>query len=188
MSKTMRKILSFVLALTVVFTIPVIAFAADTEYFGYSIVSVSAVNGDWKNDYVDTVKIVLRGTGKKTVGTGTVISVGTNEDADNIAVFTKGDIKASFSGSNTTIELKLDKTLDHGTEYKFKIHEGAFAASDGKVNYPYTFTATGNAIIETLNEELAINPIQKLIVWLQNWEYGWLFKPAILIMQFFLSL
>lgn len=191
MKKSLKKVISVFLALVVLFAVPVIAGATEGEHFDFSSASVKAVGGSWKDDYVEKIQITLVGDSKKLVGTGAVISIGTNEDADNVGTFDKNQIEVSFSGKNTVITVSLYQKLDHAAEYKFDIKEDAFATDAGKTNASYIYSTTGNLILETLNLtpfDIPLNPIEKLIYDMEHSEYSWLFYPIIIILKFFVSL
>lgn len=188
MTKAFKKIFAVLLALTVIFSIPVIA-GAEAETFDYQLVSTKAVSGTWKDDYVGRVRIVLSGDGKAFGENDVVLTVGTNETADNFAVIRKSDASVKFENGQTVIEFNLNRTLNHQDEITFAVKEGAFKSADSSMNAGYSFSVSGNAIIESLDkEEIAVNPIEKLIILIQDWKYGWLLYPVVLIMQWFLSL
>ena len=189
MKNTFKKVLALLLALTVVFSIPVIAGAAD--YFEFKSVSAEAVSGTWKNDKVDTMQLIIHGDGRKFTGTDVIVTVGSGTSKTNVATFRKDDVRVSFSGDKTVIEFDLNKTLDHAATYNFVIKEGTFKSGDGKVNASYVYSTTGNLLIETIDVtpiDIPANPLEKLVQKMENSEYAWLFKPLIFMMKFFMSL
>lgn len=189
MKKTLKKVLALMLALTVVFSIPVIAGAAD--YFDFRTVSAEAVSGTWKKDKVETMQLIIHGDGRRFVGSDVIVSVGSGTSTTNVATFKKDDVKVSFSGDKTVIEFNLNKTLSHGTTYNFEIKEGTFATGTGKLNAAYVYSTTGNLIIETLEVtplDIPANPLEQLVRDMERSDYAWLLKPLILIMKWFMSL
>lgn len=188
MTKSIKKIFAVLLTLTVIFSVPVIAGAVD-ETFDYQLVSTKAVSGRWKDDYAGRFRIVLSGKGNSLGENDVILTFGTNETADNFAVVRKSDASVSFDSGKTVIEFNIDKVLNHQDEITFAIKDGAFKAADGSTNAGYLFKLSGNAIIESLDkEEIAVNPIEKLIIKIQEWKYGWMLYPVVLVLQWFLSL
>lgn len=192
MKKSLKKVISFVLAAIMIFAIPVIGSAAETENFNISSCEITAESGTWKNDYVENLKVVLRGN---CYGFGTsdvILTVGSNGSTDNIRVITKSDIiSSSFQAGSVTLVFRVDRVLSHADTYSVYVKEGAFANRSNAVNNAFTADTTGNAIIETLEikqDELPKNPIEQLIVLIENWEYGKYFMWAVAIMRWFLSL
>lgn len=192
MKKTLKKVLAVVLAFTVIFTVPVIAFAeGEVEKFDYSLVEIVCTDGVWKDNYVNTLKITVKGAGKAVAGTGVILTAGTNEEADNMLQLTADAVSVSFNGENTILEFTLDKCLDHATEYNFCIKEGAFSSNDAKVNAEYKFSTTGNLIIETINVtpiDIPANPLEKLVRDMENSKYAGLLKYVIKLLKWFMSL
>ena len=187
MTKTLKKVLAFVLAMTVVFSIPVLASAADS-FFDFTDYEIKVTDGDFSGRQVNKMKITLTGAAKKVVGTDVILSFGTNDDEDNIASFKASELSISYSGGKTVIEVPLNKQLDHGTEYSIYIKEGSFASGDGKVNACYIIETTGNLILDTIEEELFVNPLGRLIQKMESSKYAWLLYPIIVMVRFFMSL
>lgn len=188
MKKTFKKVLALLLALTVVFTIPVIACAEDDGKFDYGFVGLEVTDGKWLKNYVNTIKLTIKGDGIKTVGTDVILTMGTNAAGDNMLKLKKSDLKIKFNLDTTTIEFKVDKKLDHAKDYTFCIKEGSFSTSSGTVNSEFKYSTTGNLIIETINEELSENPIGRLVKDMENSDYAWLWFPVIVILKWFMSL
>ena len=191
MKKTFVKVLSLVLAAVMLFAVPVIGSAAESSNFDILSGSVSAVSGTWKDDYVENLKVVFRGP--YDFGTNDVIlTIGANGSTDNVITIRKADIiTSSFSAGSVTITFRLDRRLSHADTYNICVMEGAFTNRTGEVNNEFTFSTSGNLIIETLEikqDELPKNPIEKLIILIENWEYGKYFMWAVAIMRWFLSL
>lgn len=188
MKKTFKKVLAVILAMTVLAFIPVIAFAADG--FSISSASIKALSGTWKDDYVERVQITLEGDGRKLATDGAILTVGTNDEGNNMMTVMCSDVSVSFSGKNTVIEFNLNQRLDHGTVYNFVIKEGAFASARNIKNDAYKISVTGNALIETVDVtpyDVPHNPIYKFINWMEE-KNATLFAPIIFIIKFFLWL
>lgn len=191
MKKTFIKVLSLVLAAVMLFALPVIG-SAEEKNFNISMGSVAAASGTWKDDYVENLKVELKGT---VYGFGTndvILTIGVNGSADNVITVRKSDIISSnFSAGAVTIIFRLDRRLSHADTFSICVKEGAFANRNGAVNNEFNFNTTGNLIIETLEikqDELPKSPIEKLIILIENWEYGKYFMWAVAIMRWFLSL
>lgn len=188
MTKTWKKVLSLVLAMMVVFSIPVVASAADS-YFDFTNFECIATDGDFSSRQVNKIKITLTGAAKKVVSSDVILTMGTNADADNMYEFKASDLKISFSGDKTVIEFSINEQLDHGTEYNFYIKGGCFASSDGKVNAGYMINTTGNLILSAIdNGEYFNNPLGRLIQKMESSKYAWLLYPIIVMVRFFMSL
>ena len=192
MKTTLEKVISFVLAAIMIFAVPVISSAEEIANFNIMSSSISAASGTWKNDYVENLKVVLTGSCYAFGTNDVILTVGTNDSADDVCTVTKADIiSSSFQGGSVTLVFRVDRVLTHAYTYKVSVKEGAFANRSGAVNNSYTASATGNAIIETLEikqDELPKSPIEQLIVLIENWEYGKYFMWAVAIMRWFLSL
>lgn len=187
MKKTLKKVLSAILAMTILFTIPVIAFAAD-DYFDFDSVTIKALTGTWKKDTVERVQITITGSGRKLLTKDVILTVGTNEDADNICSVTLSEATVEFTGKKTIIEFDLNKKLDHGTVYNFLIKEGAFGTTRNAKNNAYKLSVTGNVIIETLNVtpyDVPNNPIYRWINHMEKSKYRTLLYPIIVVFRFF---
>ena len=192
MKKTFTKILSFVLAAVMLLSIPVIAAAEDAGKFDFTVGQVSAASGKWRDDYVETLKVVIKRGATAYAADGVILTVGTNDTSDNVAVVTRADIiSANFRTNDLTLEFKISCKLNHGDTYTIAIKEGAFKDRNGAVNNEFKFSATGNAIIETLDIEdleLQKSPMEQFVVWIDSLEYGWLLYPIKMIILWFLSL
>ena len=189
MKKTLKKLLAAVLALTVLFTVPVMAFAA-SDYFDFTGSEVAATSGTWKDDYVGNIKITLFGDARKSASSDFLCKVLVN--GKEILTLQKSDVKISFSGNKTVIEFALNKKINHADNYVFEIAEGAFTTAFGKINAAYeTEPVSGNLILNTLDiadDELPKSPIEQLIVYLESLEYSFLLYPVIFILKFFVAL
>lgn len=192
MKKTLKKVISFVLAAIMIFAIPVISSAEEIENFNITSCEISAASGTWKNDYVENLKVVLKGNCYAFGTSDVILTVGVNGGTDNICVITKNDIiSSSFQAGSVTLVFRVDRVLSHADTYSVNVKEGAFVNRNGAVNNAISSSTTGNAIIETLEikqDELPKSPIEQLIVLIENWEYGKYFMWVVAIMRWFLSL
>lgn len=190
MTKTLRKVLSVVLALMVVFSIPVIA-SADDGYFDFDENNYEciATDGNFKTRQVNKIKITLIGAARKVVGTDVILTMGTNDEGDNMLALKKSDMTINFNGDKTIIEFSLNRQLDHSTNYNIYIKEDSFASNDGKVNAGYMINTTGNLILASIDDgEYFNNPLGRIVQQLESSEYAWLLYPVILILRWFMSL
>lgn len=190
MKKSIKTLLSAIIALAVLLTIPVIAFAEDST-FDFKSASVKVISGSWKDDKADRVQVIIVGAGRKLVTDGVILTVGTNEEADNICSVTLADATVNFAGEKTTIEFNLNQNIDHEQVYSFLIPEGAFASSTNAQNNAYKHDVTGNVILETMNVtpyDVPNNPIYKFINYLEGLKYSFLFYPIIIVLKFFVGL
>ena len=190
MKKTLKKVLALLLALTVIFSIPVIACAADDGgKFDFTDFDLKVTDGDWLKNKVNKVRITVSGPADRIAASGVILTMGTNAAADNMFTFKRADlIKCTCKNGVTTLEFKVDKKLDHAKDYTFRIVEGAFASNDGTVNSEYKETMSGNLIIETIDADLSENPIGRLVKDMENSDYAWLWFPVIVILKWFMSL
>ena len=191
MKKTFIKVLSLVLTAVMLFALPVIG-SAEEENFNISMGSVAAASGTWKDDYVENLKVELKGTVYGFGSNDVILTIGVNGSTDNvITVRTSDIISSSFSAGAVTVIFRLDRRLSHADTFNICVKEGAFANRNGAVNNEFNISTTGNLIIETLEikqDELPKSPIEQLIVLIENWEYGKYFMWAVAIMRWFLSL
>lgn len=190
MKKSIKKVLSVILAMTILFTIPVIAFAAD-DTFDFDSVSIRALTGTWKKDTVDRVQITITGAGRKLLTNDVILTVGTNDAANNICTVTLADATVEFTGKKTIIEFDLNKKLDHSKVYNFLIKEGVFGTTRNAENNAYKLSVTGNVLVETLDVtpyDVPNNPIYRWINYMEESKYRTLLYPVIVIFRFFAGL
>ena len=74
-----------------------------------------------------------------------------------------------YSKGSVKVLVPFYAYFDHGETYNFCFPAGTFMDEDGNLSEEYTFSVSGNAIIETLDaEHVPTKPIEKLIVWLYS--------------------
>lgn len=169
MTKTFSKVIAVVLSLCLVFAVPVMA-SAEGEKVALSGGKLIAAVGDWSIDYVDYVEIEVSGDVWDFAG-DTILTVGAGEAADDIATVEVNGATYSFTADGTfTVKVPLDITVDHSETYNFCFVDGAFVNEENIASEEYTFSVSGNAIIETLEvEHVSTKPIEKLIDWMYSW-------------------
>lgn len=186
MTKSFSRVMAIILSLVMLIALPVVSGAADAEA-EISNVNLTVVSGKWSDDYVGTLRLTFDCDATKAVGS-TLITVSRNSERNIIGVVKLEDASVSVSGNTVSVEFDLDRTIEHSDTYIFAVNEGAFTADDGTVNAGYAYSMTGNALIEAIDkEEIAVSPIQQLIVWLKSFNASWL-KPIIDILIWFTKL
>lgn len=186
MKKTFKRIISVLLTVLFVCGVPVFA-GAEGECFDITSVTVKAVDGNWKSDYVETLEITVKGNISAFVASGVVVSFG--NEATGMRAFDVNSVSVKGDGDTAVITFDINSTLSQSEEYSIVINSGVFTSADGKLNNSYTKKLSGNLIIETLDiENIPVNPIEKLIIKINKWKYGWALKPVVLVLEWFLSL
>ena len=168
MTKTFSKVMAAILALCVLFAVPVIASAEDAT-IKLSNGSVTAVYGDWNTDYVESIIIEVRGD-VSALASDVIVTVGSGDSYSNIkTVAVSGSSYEFTSKGSVKVLVPFYAYFDHGETYNFCFPAGTFMDEDGNLSEEYTFSVSGNAIIETLDaEHVPTKPIEKLIVWLYS--------------------
>ena len=78
--------------------------------------------------------------------------------------------------------------MAHEAEYTVTVAESSFKTADGKLSAEYSFTTTGNLILEKLNGDRPTTTMQKFIRWLSGWKYADIIKPIIDLLKWLDSL
>lgn len=169
MTKTFSKVLAVILSLAVLFAVPVMANAEETTFALTG--SIYGVEGDWDDDYVQTIAIEVKGE-IANFAEGAVVSVGTGAEVANILTAKIADIGYALTpgGGSAVVIINFNNYINHAETYNFYFAEGTFVSEDGKNSAELTVSVTGNDIIEALDvEHVSTKPIEKLIDWMYTW-------------------
>lgn len=170
MSKTLSKILAVVLSVCMLFAVPVMAGAEETAALSVNGV-LHSVDGNWENDYAETITIRIKGF----VGAfaeDAVVTVGFGTSSDNLFTYNISDIGWALTaeGGDAYVSVPFGNYVNHAETYNFYFAEGTFVSPDGALSEELTVSITGNEIIETLDvEHISTKPIEKLIDWMYTW-------------------
>lgn len=169
MTKTFSKVMAVILSLCVLLSAGVMASAENTG-FALSGGKINAAYGDWGDDYVQSVVIGVNGSIADLAGDVT-LSVGKGESLANVKTLAINGAEWTVDSNGTfTVTVPLNIKIDHAETYNFHFPAGTFVNADGESNEAYTFSVTGNEIIETLEvEHVSTKPIEKLIDWMYTW-------------------
>lgn len=172
MTKTFSKIMAVILSLCVMFSIGVMANAQEAT-FALSGGKLNLAYGDWDDDYVETVEISIAG-GMTNLAADVILTVGKGDSLTNVKTLAVSGASWSIGTDGTfSVTVPMNIEIDHAETYNFHFPAGTFVNADGEKSEEYTFSVTGNEIIETLEiEEVPVTPIQKLVVWLDNMDVG----------------
>lgn len=177
MTKTLSKVMAIILSLSVLFAMPVMASAEDVATFAVTG-SLYSVEGDWDNDYVETIAIEVKGDFSAFADDASVfVYTGDEMNESNICLSAKlADIEyllapgSSADGWVVALYIPFKNSVNHAETYTFFFEEGAFVSEDGAVSEELTVSVTGNEIIEELEvEHISVKPIEKLIDWMYTW-------------------
>lgn len=175
MTKTFSKIMAVILSLCVMFSVSIMANAQEST-FALSGGKLNLAYGDWDDDYVETVEISIAG-GMTNLATDVILTVGKGDSLVNVKTLAVSGANWSIGADGTfTVTIPMNIGIDHAETYNFHFPAGTFVNAAGETSEEYTFSVTGNEIIETLEvEEVPVTPIQKLVVWLGNMDVsgGW---------------
>lgn len=172
MTKTFSKIMAVILSLCVMFSVGVMANAQEAT-FALSGGKLNLAYGDWDDDYVETVEISIAG-GMTNLAADVILTVGKGDSLANVKTLAVSGASWSIGTDGTfSVTVPMNIEIDHAETYNFHFPAGTFVNADGEKSEEYTFSVTGNEIIETLEiEEVPVTPIQKLVVWLDNMDVG----------------
>lgn len=188
MSKSLSKILAFVLSAIMIIAMPVFASAQD-QLFEISSAGIASAEGDWKCDHVDTLTVRLDCDAQDFGTSDVLMTVSRESDNEVIKTVSKADAEVLYAGDYIEISFTLDATLDHAETYVFSVSENSFKDSDDMGNSAYTFSESGNLIIEAIESEpVALNPIQRLINFLEGTKIAKYLAPIIMLLRWFDSL
>lgn len=169
MTKTFSKVIAVILSLCLVFAVPVMA-SAEGETVALSNGKLVSAAGNWNNDYVDYVEIEVSGDVWDFAG-DTILTVGKGESVTDVKTVAVAGATYSFSAEGKfTVKVPMGITADHSATYNFRFVDGAFVNADGVASEEYTFSVTGNEIVEAMEiEHVSTKPIEKLIDWMYTW-------------------
>lgn len=187
MTKTFSKVLAVILSICVLFAVPVTA-NAETDGIVLSGGAVVTAYGDWHDDYVESVIIKIEGN-VTDFAAENILTVGKGSSVANLKTLAVSGASYEFTSvvsaegvvTNGTFKVlvPLNSKIDHAETYNFCFPAGTF--TDGEnLSEEYTFSVSGNAIIETLEvEEVPVTPIQKLIIYLSGLNPEGFWKKAL---------
>ncbi len=169
MTKTFSKVLAVILSLAVLFVVPVMASAEETATFAVNG-KLYGVEGDWHDDYVSDIAIELSG-GIANFGTDAAVSVGFGGKLDNYKTIPQAELGYSLGADGKVVVIiNFNNSINHAETYNFYFAEGTFVNADGALSEEFTFSISGNEIVEELEvEHVSTRPIEKLIDWMYTW-------------------
>lgn len=169
MTKTFSKVLAVILSLAVLFAVPVMTSAEETATFAVNG-KLYGVEGDWHDDYVTDIAIELNG-GIASFGADAAVSVGFGGKLDNYKTIPQAELGYSLgTDGKIVIIVAFNNNINHAETYNFHFAEGTFVNEDGALSEEYTFSISGNEIVEALDvEHVSTKPIEKLIDWMYTW-------------------
>lgn len=169
MTKTLSKLLAFVLSVSMLFTVSVMVNAEEI-----STVSVSGtlydVSGNWEDDYAEKITILINGD-VVALAEDAVVTVGAGTSNSNLFSFNAGEISSLITpGGGVTVFVPFNNYVNHAETYNFYFAEGTFVSADGELSEELTLSVTGNEIVEKIDvEHISVSPIEKLIDWMYTW-------------------
>ena len=167
MTKTFSKVLAVVLAVCMLFAVPVMA-GAESDKFVLDATSVKAASGNWDSDYIGDVVLTLKGDADEVVATDALVVIYGGTIAIKTVKVDDADIV--YGSGKVTITVPFEGKVDHAIDYKFVVVEGAFASEDGATNEESSIVISGNALVESLDvEHISTKPIEKIIDWMYSW-------------------
>lgn len=192
MTKTLSKVMAIILALSMLFAVPVMAGTEEAATFAVSG-SLASVTGNWDTDYAEMIVIKIKG-GAKSIGEGAAVTIGFGDSLSNIKTVNVSSADCVFeSNGDVLVYVPFINYVDHAATYNFYFAEGTFVSEDGATSEELTVNITGNEIIETLDvEHISVKPIEKLIDWMYTWgaEGFWLdvINFVVSILNWFLTI
>ena len=169
MTKTLSKLLAFVLSVSMLFTVSVMVNAEE-----FSTVSVSCtlydVSGNWEDDYAEKITIIINGD-VVALAEDAVVTVGAGTSNSNLFSFNAGEISSLITpGGGVTVFVPFNNYVNHAETYNFYFAEGTFVSANGELSEELTLSVTGNEIVEKIDvEHISVRPIEKLIDWMYTW-------------------
>lgn len=182
MTKTVNKFLSVLLAIAMIFSLSVIGFAAG-ETFGLKSGSAVAASGSFKDKYVANLKITVKSNNALIAADDFSVNI-KGTDGQN-KTFKSSDAKIEINEKTAVITVAYESAMQHEAEYTVTVAAGSFKDSDGKLSKSYSFSTTGNLILEKLNGNRPSTTMQKFIKWLSSWKYADIIKPIIDLLKWF---
>ncbi len=177
MTKTLSKVLAIILSLSVLLAMPVMASAEDAATIAVSG-SLYSVEGDWDDDYAETIAIEVKGDFSAFADDASVL-VFTGEEMNASDLYLSAKLEAleyllapgsSADGWVAVLYIPFKNYINHAETYTFFFEEGTFVSADGELSDELTVSVTGNEIVEALEvEHVSTKPIEKLIDWMYTW-------------------
>lgn len=186
MTKTANKFLAVLLAIAMIFSFSVSGFA-ETGTFSLKSGSAVAASGNFKDKYVSDLKITVKSNSELVLADGFSVNV-KGTDGQNKTYNSSNAKKIDINGKTATITVSYEAGMAHEAEYTVTVAEGSFKTADGKLSAEYSFTTTGNLILEKLNGDRPTTTMQKFIRWLSGWKYADIIKPIIDLLKWLDSL
>ena len=170
MTKTFSKVLAVILSLAVLFALPVMA-SAEEETATFAVNGkLYGVEGNWSDDYVSDIAIELNG-GIANFGEGATVSIGFGGDLDNYKTISQAELGYSLGTDGKVVVIfAFNNYINHAEVYNFYFPAGTFVDENGAPSEEYTFSISGNELVEALEvEHVSTKPIEKLIDWMYTW-------------------
>lgn len=185
MTKTFNRFLSVLLAIAVIFSFAVIGSAAE-DTFALKSGDAAASTGSFKNNYVGELKITVVADSALTLSDGFALTL-SGTDGQNKS-YNRSNASVSIDGQKAVITVSFESGMSHASDYTFTVAEGSFTDANGKTNEAFSFTESGNLILEHLNVDRPSTTMQRFIKWLSSWEYAKYIMPIINLLKWFDSL
>ncbi len=186
MTRTVNKFLAVILAIAMIFSFSVIGFA-EAGKFSLKSGEAVAASGNFKDKYVKDLKITVKSNSEFELADGFSVSV-VGTDGQNKTYNASNSKNIEMKGKSAVITVSYESGMAHEADYTVTFAEGSFKTADGKISSAYSFTTTGNLILEKLNGNRPTTTMQKFIKWLSGWKYADVIKPIIDLLKWFDSL
>lgn len=188
MSKSLSKIIAIFLSAIMIISLPIVAGAEESKSEIKSAELVSA-DGVWKSDYIESLTFKLNCDAVSLGNNNVIFTIKRLSDGACIKTVNKGDVGVLYADGYVEIDFYWDTTLDHGETYVFTVSEGAFTDSNDNQISEYTFSETGNILVEMIEvQKEPLNPIQRLIKFLESTKFADILYPIINLLRWFDSL
>ena len=185
MTAQVKKVLSVLLAIAMIFSLAVAGSAAD-ESFKLKSGEAVAASGNCKDKYVRELKITVKAGSTIEITDDFSLTVTGTDGVKR--VYSAADVSVKYGKNNASVTVSYERNMAHESEYTFTVAAGSFKDVNGKLSNELSFTTNGNLILEKLNVDRPSTPMQKFIRWLSGWEYAKYIKPIIDLLKWFDSL
>lgn len=185
MTQAIKRTLSILLAVAVIFSFSVIGFAAGGTA-KLDSAKVTACNGNFKDRYVSELKFEIKASDEiEMTDSFAILFVGS--DGVNVSLDKNSVISADIADKSGTIVVSCQAVLSHEAEYTLTIIEDSFKLGED-ASEEYVFETTGNLILEGINVERPTTTIQRLVEWISGWKYAKYIQFVLDILLWFDSL
>lgn len=185
MTRKLNKVLAVLLTIAVFFSFSAVGFAVGGT-FALKSGNAVAENGNFKDRYVGNLSITVKANVEISSTANFSIKISGTDGQNREFNAANSDVKVD--GKVITVTVPYNGAMAHEADYTVTVSAGSFVSADGKTNADYSFTTTGNLILESLNVDRPSTTMQRFIRWLSGWEYAYLIKPIIDLLKWFDSL